>query len=218
MEREEFMKSATVAEGSRFNCRIGITEDEFLGKKVIKGSLLLNDVEEVPEGFNPKVTEFLELNKVKVLPEGFSPEAGLVIILGKAEFPKGFNPKARVIYTNAERVPKEFTITRVKQLSFNNPDIQIPEGFSPKVNGHLQFQVIDKIPDSFSPRVKGNLILCSVKKIGSNFSPIIGGDLGFQDLRKDEDEIRELFKGKLKGKVIRRFMNKWERDQKAFYL
>ena len=226
MKKEEFMKSVTVRylvpaerEGRlRYEYRNEITEDEFLGKKVIDGSLLLEDITEIPEGFSPKVTSFLTMDKVEVLPEGFSPEAGHLISIGKAEFPKGFNPKTRVIYTNVERVPKEFSLTRVKQLSFQNPDIQIPEGFSPEISGHLEFQCLRKIPNSFSPKVKGNLVLCSVKEIGSNFSPQIEGNLGFHDLKKDENEIRELFKGKLEGKVIRRFMNTSKRLQREFYL
>jgi hypothetical protein len=168
MKKEEFMKSVTVRylvpaerEGRlRYEYRNEITEDEFLGKKVIDGSLLLEDITEIPEGFSPKVTSFLTMDKVEVLPEGFSPE----------------------------------------------------------ISGHLEFQCLRKIPNSFSPKVKGNLVLCSVKEIGSNFSPQIEGNLGFHDLKKDENEIRELFKGKLEGKVIRRFMNTSKRSQREFYL
>lgn len=225
MEREDFMKKITVTrlvedeKGLRFEETKGITEEEFLGEKEIEGSIFLGDhpylpgLTEIPKGFNPRVNGNLKMNEVIYLPSGFSPKVKGYISLGKVKsFPEGFNPEAEVLYLNVSPLPKEFNFPDVKEINIQN-EVEIPEGFSPTINGDLCFQLQTKIPNSFSPKVRGNLILASVKKIGENFSPEIGGDLGFQRLRKSEEEIKSIFKGKLKGSVFRGFFNKFNRKK-----
>ena len=56
--------------------KVGITDDQFLGKEKIDGYLYLGSVTTLPDGFNPTVGGDLDLRSVTTLPDGFNPTVG----------------------------------------------------------------------------------------------------------------------------------------------
>jgi hypothetical protein len=144
----------------------GITENQFLGKEVINGSLWLQSLTEIPEGFNPTVSDSLNLNSVTEIPKGFNPTVGGYLYLSSlTEIPEGFNP------------------TVSDSLNLNSVT-QIPEGFNPTVGGNLDLESVTKIPKGFNPTVGGSLFLDSVKVLPEGFNPIVGGNLYLESVKE----------------------------------
>ena len=54
----------------------GFSDAQFLGEEKINGSLCLNGLTSIPEGFSPTVGDSLYLNGLTSIPEGFSPTVG----------------------------------------------------------------------------------------------------------------------------------------------
>ena len=77
----------------QFKKQYNLTEDQFVGKELIKGNLYLYSVKTLPEGFNPTVGGNLDLDSVTTLPEGFNPTVRESLDLRSVTtLPKGFNP------------------------------------------------------------------------------------------------------------------------------
>ena len=96
-----------------------LTEEQFFGKEKYNGSLLLNLLTSIPEGFSPKVGSHLLLNSLTSIPEGFNPTIGGSLYLRSlTSIPEGFNPK-------------------VGGDLYLDSLTSIPEGFSPIVGGNL---------------------------------------------------------------------------------
>ena len=73
---------------------VDLTEDEFYGRSQIKGSLDLDDLTSIPNGFNPSITGNLYLRNVTSIPKGFNPIVGMSLYLtGLTSRPRCFNPK-----------------------------------------------------------------------------------------------------------------------------
>ena len=70
MKRAKFLKC--------FN----LTETLFTGQEEIKGSLYLENVTSIPDGFNPTVGRYLDLRSLTSIPEGFNPTVGGSLDLG----------------------------------------------------------------------------------------------------------------------------------------
>ena len=99
--------------------RYGITMEQFRGEAKIPGSLDLESVTSIPEGFNPTVGGSLDLESVTSIPEGFNPTVGGSLDLRNAKaIPQGFNP------------------TVGGSLDLRNAKA-IPQGFNPTVGGSL---------------------------------------------------------------------------------
>ena len=77
----------------QFKKQYNLTEDQFVGKELIKGNLNLYPITTLPEGFNPTVGRNLYLYSVTTLPEGFNPTVGGNLNLPSVKtLPEGFNP------------------------------------------------------------------------------------------------------------------------------
>jgi hypothetical protein len=142
----------------------GITKNQFFGKEKINGSLDLQSLTEIPEGFNPTVGGGLFLQSLTEIPEGFNPTVGRSLFLHSlTEIPEGFNPT-------------------VGGCLFLQSLTEIPEGFNPTVGGDLFLQSLTEIPEGFNPTVGGALCLNLLKQIPEGFNPIVGGNLWFNSL------------------------------------
>jgi hypothetical protein len=70
-----------------------ITENQFFGVDKIGGSLYLEGLTAIPEGFNPTVGVSLNLEGLTAIPKGFNPTVGVSLYLeGLTAIPEGFNP------------------------------------------------------------------------------------------------------------------------------
>ena len=74
---------------------MSITEDQFYGREKVGGSLDLNGLTSIPEGFNPTVGGHLYLRGLTSIPEGFNPTVGGYLDLsGNLSAPtKPYRPK-----------------------------------------------------------------------------------------------------------------------------
>jgi hypothetical protein len=61
---------------SEFIKKYNLTEGQFNGTEKIGGSLWLESLKSIPEGFNPTVGGDLWLESLKSIPEGFNPNVG----------------------------------------------------------------------------------------------------------------------------------------------
>ena len=96
-----------------------ITIDQFYGKVTVGGSLSLNRLTSIPEGFNPTVGWYLDLSSLTSIPKGFNPTVGGSLDLGSlTSIPKGFNPT-------------------VGGSLYLGSLTSIPKGFNPTVGGDL---------------------------------------------------------------------------------
>ena len=85
MTKEEFLKYAKKYDK--------ISEGQLSGKEIIWGDLNLPDLTEIPEGFNPQVSEDLYLSSLTSIPEGFNPVVGKDLYLRSVtSISEGFNP------------------------------------------------------------------------------------------------------------------------------
>ena len=99
-----------------------ITEDQFYGKETVGGSLSLNGLTSIPDGFNPTVGGSLLLDGLTSIPEGFNPTVGGSLSLdGLTSIPEGFNPT----------VGGDLWLSGLTS---------IPEGFNPTVGGSLSLR------------------------------------------------------------------------------
>ena len=72
--------------------KYNLTENQFLGKEEISGSLNLDSLTSIPEGFNPTVGYSLYLDSLTSIPEGFNPTVGGSLYLRSlTSIPEGFN-------------------------------------------------------------------------------------------------------------------------------
>ena len=70
-----------------------LTEAQATGKEKLCGSLYLNSLTSIPEGFNPTVGGSLDLSSLTSIPEGFNPTVGGWLDLRSlTSIPEGFNP------------------------------------------------------------------------------------------------------------------------------
>ena len=147
MTKKQFMK------------KYGLTEAQFLGKEKIGGSLDLNSLTSIPEGFNPTVGGSLHLESLTSIPEGFNPTVGGSLDLESlTSIPEGFNPT-------------------VGGSLYLESITSIPEGFNPTVGGSLHLESLTSIPEGFNPTVGGSLDLESLTSIPEGFNPTVGGSL-----------------------------------------
>ncbi len=103
------------------------------------GSLWLDSLKSIPEGFNPTVGGDLLLASLKSIPEGFNPTVGGDLWLDSLKsIPEGFNP----------------TVGGSLELRGLT---SIPEGFNPTVGGDLGLDSLKSIPEGFNPTVGGSL-------------------------------------------------------------
>ena len=56
--------------------KYNLTKKQFYGEEKINGSLYLNRLNSIPEGFNPTVGGNLDLRSLTSIPEGFNPIVG----------------------------------------------------------------------------------------------------------------------------------------------
>jgi hypothetical protein len=162
----------------------GITENQFFGKEMINGSLWLQSLTEIPEGFNPTVSDSLNLNSVTEIPKGFNPTVGGYLYLSSlTEIPEGFNPivGGSLILKSLTEIPNGFNPTVGWNLWLNSLT-NIPEGFNPTVGRSLRLNSLKQIPKGFNPTVGGNLFLESVTEIPERFNPTVGENLYLQSL------------------------------------
>ena len=81
MTRKEFCKQS------------GITENQFLGIDKIEGSLFLNSLTSIPDGWNPVVGGDLYLYSLTSIPDGWNPTVGGDLYLSSlTSIPDGWNP------------------------------------------------------------------------------------------------------------------------------
>ncbi len=136
-----------------------LTIDQFYGRKVIKGDLILNYIKVLPEGFKPTVEGALYLSSITELPKGFNPTVGGYLNLNSiTELPEDFNPT----------VGGDLNLSSITE---------IPEGFNPIVGWNLELRSVTKLPEVFNPTIGGSLYLNSVKEIPEGFNPIVSIDL-----------------------------------------
>jgi hypothetical protein len=162
----------------------GITEEQFLGKEIINGSLCLQLLTEIPEGFNPTVGITLYLNSLTEIPNGFNPTIGGDLYLNSLkQIPEGFNPTVggALCLQSLTEIPNGFNPTVGGFLDLESVT-KIPKGFNPTVGGSLDLQLLSEIPNGFNPTVGGGLDLSSVTKIPKGFNPIVGGSLILKSL------------------------------------
>ena len=111
------------------------------GVVTVGGSLHLNRLTSIPEGFNPTVGGDLWLDRLTSIPKGFNPTVGGYLDLrGLTSIPEGFNPT----------VGGSLWLNRLTS---------IPEGFNPTVGGSLDLSGLTSIPEGFNPTVGGDLHL-----------------------------------------------------------
>ena len=121
--------------------RYKLTSKCFYGKTQIEGSLDLQGLTTIPEGFNPTVGGSLYLRGLTSIPKGFSPTVGGSLDLqGLTSVPEGFSPT-------------------VEGSLYLRGLTSIPEGFNPTVGGSLDLEGLTSIPEGFSPTVGGSLNL-----------------------------------------------------------
>ena len=195
------MKKETTQEIKDFCKEIGITEDQFHGKELVKGSLWLDEVERIPEGFNPKVEDGIWLNKLTSIPEDFSPVVGGTLYLdGLTSLSKGFNPVVggSLWLGGLTSIPEGFNPTVGGSLWLSGLT-SIPEGFSPVVGDNLWLDGLTSIPEGFNPIVGGSLGLEGLTSIPEGFSPTVGGNLGIAGRTKlirskiDDSQLPRVF-------------------------
>ena len=93
MARKKKSAAEATAEIRAFCEKHNLTEAQFYGREKIEGSLGLNGLTSIPEGFNPTVGGSLGLNGLTSIPEGFNPTVGGDLGLnGLTSIPEGFNP------------------------------------------------------------------------------------------------------------------------------
>jgi hypothetical protein len=161
-----------------------LTEAQFLGKVKIEGSLYLNSLISIPEGFNPTVGGSLDLNSLTSIPEGFNPTVGGSLDLNSlTSIPEGFNPTVGgyLDLNSLTSIPEGFNPTVGGSLDLNSLT-SIPEGFNPTVGGYLDLNSLISIPEGFNPTVGGSLDLNSLTSIPEGFNPTVGGYLYLNSL------------------------------------
>ncbi len=167
MNKQEFCK------------KYDLTEDQFLGKEKITGSLHLRSLTSIPEGFNPTVGGSLDLRSLTSIPEGFNPTVGGYLDLRSlTSIPEGFNPTVggSLDLGSITSIPDGFNPTVGGSLYLGRLT-SIPEGFNPTVGGYLDLGSITSIPEGFNPTVGGSLYLGSITSIPDGFNPTVGGSL-----------------------------------------
>ena len=109
-------------ERKEFCTKYNLTENQFLGIDEITGSLDLDSVTSLPDGFNPTVGGSLDLDSVTTLPDGFNPTVGGSLYLQSVTtLPDGFNPT----------VGGSLNLLSVTSL---------PDGFNPTVGDSLDLR------------------------------------------------------------------------------
>ena len=160
-----------------------LTINQFNGTELIKVSLYLDNITEIPSGFNPTVGNNLFLNSIKEIPDGFNPTiSGRLCLNSVTEIPIGFNPTVggHLFINSVTEIPIGFNPTVGGNLYLNSI-IEIPVGFNPIVGGSLNLYDLMEIPVGFNPIVGGSLNLNSIKEIPSGFNPTVGGSLYFKN-------------------------------------
>ena len=161
-----------------------LTEDQFYGRELIEGSLYLNSLTSIPEGFNPTVGGSLDLESLTSIPEGFNPTAGGYLDLNSlTSIPEGFNPTVGgSLYLRSLTSITEGFNPKVGGSLFLNSITSVPEGFNPTVGGYLDLESLTSIPEGFNPTVGDSLDLDSLTSIPEGFNPTVGGDLYLESL------------------------------------
>ena len=168
-----------------------LTEEQFLGKDKVGGSLYLNNLTSIPKGFNPTVGGDLYLEGLASIPEGFNPTVGGSLDLSNlTSIPEGFNPTvgSYLDLNNLTSIPKGFNPTLGGSLDLSNLT-SIPEGFNPTVGGSLYLNNLTSIPKGFNPTVGGDLYLEGLASIPKGFNPTVGGDLDLEGLTSNYTKL-----------------------------
>ena len=193
------MKKQVTQEIKDFCKEIGITEAQFFGKEEVKGSLLMDEVERIPEGFNPTVGRDLDLSSITSIPEGFNPTVGRDLELSNlTSIPEGFNPTVGrdLELGSLTSIPEGFNPTVGGDLKLNSLT-SIPKGFSPAVGGDLGLDGLTSIPEGFNPTVGGSLWLGRLTSIPEGFNPIVGGTLKLNGLTSIPEGFSPIVGGSL---------------------
>lgn len=98
---------------------LGITENQYYGRKPIDHDVFFNDALSVPEGFNPVVLGSLHMNSLVEVPEGFNPVVyGVLNLDDVKKVHKSFNPIAKYISMDSiKTLPEGITLTAGTTIS-----------------------------------------------------------------------------------------------------
>ena len=112
MNKEEFIEYVI-----DINNVIELTDDVYYGKKRIYGHLYLEDITEIPEGFNPWVGGSLSLSSLTSIPKGFNPKVGSCLTLSSlTSIPVWFNPVVGdTLYLDSlKKIPENWNPTNIE--------------------------------------------------------------------------------------------------------
>lgn len=173
------MKKKHSKELIRFCRRNLLTMSQAVGDEKISGSLYLNELTSIPEGFNPYVCMDLYLNKLTSIPKGFSPIVGRDLHLDSlTSMPRCFSPVVdRCLFLeNLTSIPKCFNPVVGGSIYFNKLSL-IPKGFNPTVGNSLYFSNLTSVPEWFNPLICGFLHTKNeIKNLGKDNNFISWGD------------------------------------------
>ncbi len=92
--------------------KYNLTEKQFYGEEIIEGSLDLESLTSIPEGFNPTVGGFLDLRSLTSIPEGFNPTVGGSLYLRNA-----LKAQTRALPSTFQSTMREFKLNLELSLS-----------------------------------------------------------------------------------------------------
>jgi hypothetical protein len=168
----------------------GMTEEQFFGKEVIKGSLPLNNIDTVPKGFKPIVEGSISMFHLGKIPIGFAPVAGdSICFTSLKEIPKGFSP-----------VCKELRLDSVVKIhpSFNpacdilvmDELVEYPKGLRLRVGSTIIANKLTKGSENIDIVAGGSVFLCSLQEMNEGCSIIKGYIVGLgKDLKDVENAM-----------------------------
>ena len=163
----------------QFKKQFNLTEDQFLGKEIIKGNLDLSSVTTLPEGISLTVGGDLDLYSLTTLPKGISLTVGRSLFLNSlTTLPEGISLTVGgdLSLSSVTTLPEGISLTVGRSL-FLNSLTTLPKGISLTVGGNLDLFSVTTLPEDISLTVGGNLCLRSVTTLPEGLSLTVGGSL-----------------------------------------
>lgn len=171
-----------------------LTEAEFKGKDIIYNSLNLDDLTEIPKGFNPRVSGGLSLNGVETISQAFHPVCSYLHMDKLIHAPAEFYPVVSNCATFKALKTVNSDFEPLIGLHLDVPNLtSTPSGFCPKVGGELRASKLTAISNNFEPIVGNSLILSSLSDIPEGFNPHVGWALVVSPkLKKNKAKLDKL--------------------------
>ncbi len=135
--------------------KYNLTEKQFYGEEIIEGSLDLESLTSIPEGFNPTVGGFLDLRSLTSIPEGFNPTVGGSLYLRNA-----LKAQTRALPSTFQSTMREFKLNLELSLSWQNGKYRVFDS--------IFCEVLKKLKNAFKVKIRGKVAY--VVTDGLNFS------------------------------------------------